>query len=269
MPRKVILPPKEDFRKCFGCGKDNPAGLKLSFSWDGEKAEADFTPGELHQGWPGIMHGGLICCLLDEAMAYVSYFHGFKGLTARTQVRIYAPIPIGEPLHVTAKVVRLTRKLLETGALVTRQDGSRGAEAQAVIFLTEKTGAAKNPTHQEACGPLTEDNDPPKAVLWDMAQTLHLRESGALAEMLLEDLARGLRLGTRGVKHGPFVVLMTAEMPSVLVEVGFLSNPNTERRMQGEAHRQHIAAILAQGIGRFADRYQRRLGMQPSRPGRS
>ena len=108
-----------------------------------------------------------------------------------------------------------------------------------------------------------------KAVLWDMAQTLHLRESGALAEMLLEDLARGLRLGTRGVKHGPFVVLMTAEMPSVLVEVGFLSNPNTERRMQGEAHRQHIAAILAQGIGRFADRYQRRLGMQPSRPGRS
>ncbi|MBM2832118.1 MAG: tRNA threonylcarbamoyl adenosine modification protein YeaZ [Dehalococcoidia bacterium] len=168
MPKKVSLPAKDDFRKCFGCGKDNPAGLKLSFSWDGEKAEADFTPGELHQGWPGIMHGGLICCLLDEAMAYVAYFHGYKGLTARTQVRLHAPLSIGEPLHITGKVVRLTRKLIETAALVTMRDGSKGAESQAVIFLTEKTDAAKTPAHRESCGALIEGYSPARAVLWDM-----------------------------------------------------------------------------------------------------
>ncbi len=121
--------------------------------------------------------------------------------------------------------------------------------------------------HLEGIGPREEEGL--KAILWDMAQTLTLRESSALAEMLLEDLARALRKENRGVKHGPFVVLMTAGMPSALVEIGFISNPHQERRMQDEAYRQQIANSLAQGIGRFATRYQRRLGMQPARPGRS
>jgi N-acetylmuramoyl-L-alanine amidase len=108
-----------------------------------------------------------------------------------------------------------------------------------------------------------------KAILWDMAQTLHIRESSALAEILLEDLGRGLRVETRGVKHGPFVVLMTAGMPSTLVEVGFLSNPQVERRLQEETFRQQIAAALSQGIEKFAHRYQRRIGMQAPRPGPS
>ncbi len=108
-----------------------------------------------------------------------------------------------------------------------------------------------------------------KAILWDMAQTLHLRESSALAEMLMEDLARGLRKETRGVKHGPFVVLMTAGMPSVLVEVGFISNPHEERRLQEESYRRTVAETLAQGIGKYAGRYQRRIGMRPALPGRS
>lgn len=108
-----------------------------------------------------------------------------------------------------------------------------------------------------------------KAVLWDMAQTLQLQESSALAEMLLEDLGRGLRVGTRGVKHGPFVVLMTSGMPSTLVEVGFLSNPQGERRLQDAAYRQQIAVALSQGVGRFARRYQRRIGMQASTAGPS
>jgi N-acetylmuramoyl-L-alanine amidase len=119
----------------------------------------------------------------------------------------------------------------------------------------------------EGVGPREEEGV--KAVLWDMAQSLTLRESSALAEMLLEDLARAFRKENRGVKHGPFVVLMTAAMPSALVEIGFISNPHEERRMQDEAYRQQIANSLAQGIGRFATRYQRRIGMQPPRPGRS
>ncbi len=113
------------------------------------------------------------------------------------------------------------------------------------------------------------EQDSLKAVLWDMAETLHMQESSAMAEMLLENLGRGLRVETRGVKHGPFVVLMTAGMPSALVEVAFISNPNLERRLQEEKYRHSIAVALSDGVERFAHRYQRRLGMHRARPGPS
>ena len=45
---------------CFACGQENPIGLKLRFTWDGQTAHAEFTPTELHQGWWGIVHGGII-----------------------------------------------------------------------------------------------------------------------------------------------------------------------------------------------------------------
>ena len=54
---------------CFGCGEKNPCGLKLKFDWDGRTASSHFTPTELHQGWQGIIHGGILTSLLDEAMA--------------------------------------------------------------------------------------------------------------------------------------------------------------------------------------------------------
>lgn len=113
------------------------------------------------------------------------------------------------------------------------------------------------------------EQDSLKAVLWDMAESLHMQESSVMAEMLLEGLGRGLRVETRGVKHGPFVVLMTAGMPSALVEVAFISNPSQERRLQEGSSRHSIAIALSEGIERFAHRYQRRIGMQPPRPGPS
>lgn len=50
-------------RLAYGRGQDNPIGLKLVFSWDGKTAKAEFTPNEYHQGWPGLVHGGVILAL--------------------------------------------------------------------------------------------------------------------------------------------------------------------------------------------------------------
>ncbi len=64
----------KELPQCFGCGRKNPIGLKLKFQWDGKTATAEFAAGENHQGWPGIVHGGIIFSILDEAMAYVPYY---------------------------------------------------------------------------------------------------------------------------------------------------------------------------------------------------
>ena len=120
---------------CFACGKDNPIGLKLHFEWDGKTARAEFTPTELHQGWSGIVHGGIISCLLDEAMSYATLFEKIDTVTARLEVRLKQPVQIGEPLSITGSITRKTRKLAEAKAAVSLKDGTAVAEATGTMFV--------------------------------------------------------------------------------------------------------------------------------------
>jgi N-acetylmuramoyl-L-alanine amidase len=120
--------------------------------------------------------------------------------------------------------------------------------------------------------PLTEEGmgargqDSVKAILWDMAYALYTRESAELAGMMLEELDKILSVNNRGVKSGPFFVLMGAAMPSALVEVAFISNSQEERKLQDEGYRQRVAEALLMGITKFRTRYEKRLGVVPASP---
>ncbi len=123
---------------CFGCGQNNPIGLKLNFIKDGDICRAEFTPGNSHQGWPGIVHGGILASLLDEAMSYAAYFEGVTCLTASMQVRLRQPVKVEEPLVITASVTANRKKLLETRATVCLKDGTVVAESTSKQFVIEK-----------------------------------------------------------------------------------------------------------------------------------
>ena len=103
-----------------------------------------------------------------------------------------------------------------------------------------------------------------QAILWDMANTLYLRESRELAQMLLEEFDTVLKVDNRGVKSAPFFVLMGAAMPAVLLEVAFISNLAEEKKLQTQAYKNQIAQALFKGVVRFKDRYERRLGVSSS-----
>lgn len=120
---------------CFGCGRDNPIGLKLVFQPKGERVEAEFTTSELHQGWPGIVHGGIIFSLLDEAMGYASHFQGANCLTAKSEVRFKHYASVGEPLLISATMTKKTRRLIKTEAKVTLGDGTIVAEGKALLYV--------------------------------------------------------------------------------------------------------------------------------------
>jgi len=64
--------------------------------------------------------------------------------------------------------------------------------------------------------------------------------------------ARDAKLRDRGVKQAPFVVLIGANMPSILAEVSFVSNPTDEKKLKTTAHRQKIAESLFKGVSRYA-----------------
>jgi acyl-coenzyme A thioesterase PaaI-like protein len=132
---QISLDNSRDYPLCFGCGQDNPIGLKLKFQWDGKTARAEFTPQEFYQGWPGMVHGGILICLLDEAMAYAAVFEGVNSVTARIQVDLKRPAAINEPLVITSSMTRKSRKLVETKAAVALKDGTVVAEGTATHYV--------------------------------------------------------------------------------------------------------------------------------------
>jgi N-acetylmuramoyl-L-alanine amidase len=88
-------------------------------------------------------------------------------------------------------------------------------------------------------------------LLWDLAQSQHLAASQRLATLIQEELNRQLDLRDRGVKQAPFVVLMGAAMPAVLVEAGFISTREEEQRLRTAEYRAELADALVRAVGRF------------------
>ena len=132
---QISIDANKDFDMCFACGQKNPIGLKLSFQWDGKIARAEFTPTKYYQGWSGIIHGGIINCILDEAMTYATYFEGLNCLTAKMQARLKRPALVDEPIVATASITKKTRKLVETKAAIALKDGTPIAEGTSTMFI--------------------------------------------------------------------------------------------------------------------------------------
>ncbi|MFN3412702.1 MAG: N-acetylmuramoyl-L-alanine amidase, partial [Thermoanaerobaculum sp.] len=88
-------------------------------------------------------------------------------------------------------------------------------------------------------------------ILWELAHVANMEASSRLALELQTRLNRLSGIRDRGVKQAPFAVLTGTTMPAVLVEVGFLSNPEEEVRLSSPAEQERLAATLAEGILAF------------------
>lgn len=99
-----------------------------------------------------------------------------------------------------------------------------------------------------------------KATLWDIKNTEDRAESIGLAEYISSAMAKGLRGRNRGVKSARFYVLKYVRMPSVLVEVGFITNRNEERQLADRRHRQRVAKAIAKGILSYKKEYEKTDG---------
>jgi N-acetylmuramoyl-L-alanine amidase len=98
--------------------------------------------------------------------------------------------------------------------------------------------------------------------LQDLVKKIALKEKIEESREFATDVQKALHAGLttknsnmrdRGVKKAPFVVLIGANMPSILAEISFVSNPGDEKRLQTPEHRQKIAESLFKGVSRYAD----------------
>ena len=86
---------------------------------------------------------------------------------------------------------------------------------------------------------------------WDMAQTRFLAESSAFAEMIGQELESRVPVGPQRIEQAPFLVLVGANMPAALVEIGFLSNPEQEQQLVSPVYQSLIVQGLVEAITRF------------------
>ena len=117
-------------RWCFVCGPDNPAGLQIPWTLEDGVARGRFRPGRQHQGWRGIVHGGILAALLDEAMAQRVRMEGVHAVTASLQIRYRKPAPIETWLMTEGHLDAVRSRALQVRAAVLGEDGTCYAEAE-------------------------------------------------------------------------------------------------------------------------------------------
>ena len=137
---KVALDTDLHKNQCFGCGPHNPIGLKLCFRIEDGQLKTECTPAAVYQGWPGLVHGGILSLLLDEAMNNVAYLQGITCITATMNIRLRRPVKVEEKLYITANILRQTRKLVETAATISLADGTVVAEGTSKQYVVEGNG---------------------------------------------------------------------------------------------------------------------------------
>lgn len=128
-------------RWCFGCGEKNPQGLQIAFRLDEQRAIGEFRPRQMHQGYPGLAHGGVAAAVLDEAMGWAMYAAGAWGMTAKMEVKYRGPLRLGEPVVVSAEVTGSRGRWLEVRGEIRTTWGELLAEAKGLFVRLPKEKA--------------------------------------------------------------------------------------------------------------------------------
>lgn len=98
------------------------------------------------------------------------------------------------------------------------------------------------------------------AIVWDLRFTEHRVESIELAEFICQSVTDNLKMRNRGIKSARFYVLKYVEMPSVLVEMSYLSNKTDEKNLNKSSYKQGLAEGIASGIINYKGEYERTNG---------
>jgi len=120
---------------CFACGADNPRGLRLHFRLQEDvEMAADWIPDADLEGYEGIVHGGIVSTVLDEAMAKVVAALEGKALTAEMRVRFRRQVPSGQVVRIRGWIDSRNKRMINAEAELTAQDGTELAHAWGVFL---------------------------------------------------------------------------------------------------------------------------------------
>jgi len=112
--RRIVLTP----HNCFACGTLNVHGLHLDLHAGGDRCWTELSLDRRFEGWEGIAHGGILCTILDEVMAWALVDHDVWGVTARMNVEFRRPVRVERPIRAEGRVVEVRRRLVKAQGLI-------------------------------------------------------------------------------------------------------------------------------------------------------
>ena len=125
---------------CFVCGQDNPHGLRIRYQrQDSGEMTATWTPNPAWEGFRGIVHGGVVSTVLDEAMSKAVAATGSQALTAALRVRFRRHVTSGDPFLIRGWIVKQKKRLIKAEATLTAPDGTEHARAWAIFLALPRT----------------------------------------------------------------------------------------------------------------------------------
>jgi acyl-coenzyme A thioesterase PaaI-like protein len=129
------------YRHCFGCGEDHPGGLRLRVhAGEGLRLSATFEVGPLHQGAPGLAHGGLLTAAIDEALGALNWLLMAPAVTARLETTFVRPVPVGSLLVLDARIVGVSGRKVYTAAVGRLGAGGPVAVTASGLFIQVQPG---------------------------------------------------------------------------------------------------------------------------------
>jgi uncharacterized protein (TIGR00369 family) len=126
----------EDFRirphNCFACGELNEIGLHLKLNLEPGRCWTELEMPRRFEGWEGIVHGGILCTILDEVMAWALVAQDNWGVTARMSIEFRKPVTVGQAVRAEGWITQDRRRIHVTaGRIVDATTGAELAVAQA------------------------------------------------------------------------------------------------------------------------------------------
>jgi len=123
-------------KKCFVCGVENLNGLHLKFYEENPgEVTVEYTVPEQFQGYPGVVHGGIVAAMLDE-VAGRAHMGGDPPrfmFTARLDVRYRRNVPVNQPLRIIGRAVKSRGRTAIAFSQIFGPDGELLAEAEALL----------------------------------------------------------------------------------------------------------------------------------------
>jgi len=124
-------------KMCFVCGMSNDLGLKASFyEMENDELIAIFTPQDIHQSYPGRLHGGIASTILDETIgrAILIKDKNIWGVTLELNVKFKKPIPYNVELKVICKITMETSRTFEGEGRIVLPNGDTAVVAEGKYF---------------------------------------------------------------------------------------------------------------------------------------
>ena len=122
---------------CFVCGSGNSSGINLAFKLDPENdgARAHVIFPARFQGWEGVVHGGLLAAVLDEAMIKAGQAKGIACITAEITVRFKKPALIGQEYLIKGRIIEDKGKFILADSEALDPAGTPVACARGKLFV--------------------------------------------------------------------------------------------------------------------------------------